>query len=290
MAATVNVPEGTKSDTATEPQGQAPGLGEAVSTEFAVERWQRGAVTRTSDFIAEEVPVALVYHDVPHVVMLATPANLEDYAVGFTLSEALVAGRDEIRGVTVTQGAASVDVHITVAWERFTQLLQRRRNLTGRTGCGLCGAETAADAIRETAPVPAGVSVTVDQLHAAIAQIGPLQVINARTGSVHAAAWVVPGAGIQLLREDVGRHNALDKTIGALARAGADFGSGFMLMTSRASYELVQKCATVGIPFLVAMSAPTAFAVRLAQRAGITLVAFARSDKHVVYAHPQRLK
>ena len=280
MAATVNVPPGA----------QAPGLGEAVSAELAVERWQRGAVTRTSDFVAEEVPVALVYHDVPHVVMLATPANLEDYAVGFTLSEALVAGTDEIRGVTVTRGTASVDVHITVAWERFTQLLQRRRNLTGRTGCGLCGAETAADAIRETAPVPAGVAVTVDQMHAAIEQIGPLQVINTRTGSVHAAAWVVPGAGIQLVREDVGRHNALDKTIGALARAGADFGSGFMLMTSRASYELVQKCATVGIPFLVAMSAPTAFAVRLAQRAGITLVAFARRDKHVVYAHPQRLK
>jgi FdhD protein len=291
MAATVNVSEGAKSDTPdTEPGGQAPALGEAVSAELAVGRWQRGAVTHTTDSVAEEVPVALVYHDVPHVVMLATPANLEDYAFGFTLSEALVGGADEIRGVTVTHGAASIDVHITVAWERFTQLLQRRRNLTGRTGCGLCGAETAADAIRETAPVPAGVSVTVDQMHAAIEQIGPLQVINARTGSVHAAAWVVPGAGIQVLREDVGRHNALDKTIGALARAGADFGSGFMLMTSRASYELVQKCATVGIPFLVAMSAPTAFAVRLAQRAGITLVAFARRDKHVVYAHPQRLK
>jgi FdhD protein len=267
----------------------APAVPDAVSAELAVERWQRGSVTRTTDSVAEEVPVALVYHDVPHVVMLATPADLEDYAVGFTLSEALVARADEIRGVTVTHGAASVDVHITVAWERFTQLLQRRRNLTGRTGCGLCGAETAEDAIRETAAVPAGVAVSVDELHAAVEQIAPLQVINARTGSVHAAAWVVPGSGIQVVREDVGRHNALDKTIGALARTGADFGSGFMLMTSRASYELVQKCATVGIPLLVAMSAPTAFAVRLAQRAGITLVAFARRDKHVVYAHPQRL-
>jgi FdhD protein len=267
----------------------APAVPDAVSAELAVERWQRGSVTRTTDSVAEEVPVALVYHDVPHVVMLATPADLEDYAVGFTLSEALVARADEIRGVTVTHGAASVDVHITVAWERFTQLLQRRRNLTGRTGCGLCGAETAADAIRETAAVPAGVAVSVDELHAAVEQIAALQVINARTGSVHAAAWVVPGTGIQVVREDVGRHNALDKTIGALARSGADFGSGFMLMTSRASYELVQKCATVGIPLLVAMSAPTAFAVRLAQRAGITLVAFARRDRHVVYAHPQRL-
>ena len=121
-------------------------------------------------------------------------------------------------------------------------------------------------------------------------QLPERQVINARTGSVHAAAWVVPGAGIQVVREDVGRHNALDKTIGALSRANTDFAKGYMLITSRASYEMVQKAATVGISLLVAFSAPTAFAVRLAQSAGLTLVAFARADRHVVYAHPQRLK
>jgi FdhD protein len=262
----------------------------AVSAEVAIERWTRGAIARTTDVVAEERPVALIYHDVPHVVMLATPADLEDYAVGFTLSEALVASADEIRGVEVSQGETSADVRITVAWERFTQLLQRRRNLTGRTGCGLCGAETAEDAIRECAPVPAGVSVTAAELHAAIAQLSSRQPINARTGSVHAAAWVVPGQGIQVVREDVGRHNALDKTIGALARARADFAAGYMLITSRASYEMVQKCATVGIALLVALSAPTAFAVRLAQRSGLTLVAFARADQHVVYAHPHRVK
>jgi FdhD protein len=263
---------------------------EPVSAEVRVDRWWRGATTRTTDLVAEEMPVALVYHEVPHVVMLATPADLEDYAVGFTLSEALVARSDEIRGVEVRRGAASVDVHVTVAWERFTQLLQRRRNLTGRTGCGLCGAETAADAIREMSAVPPGVEVTSAELHAAIEQLGGLQPINARTGSVHAAAWVVPGQGIRVVREDVGRHNALDKTIGALTRAGADLAAGYMLITSRASYEMVQKCATVGVPFLAALSAPTAFAVRLAERAGVTLVAFARRDQHVVYAHPQRLK
>jgi formate dehydrogenase accessory protein FdhD len=261
-----------------------------VSSEFSVERWSRGTTEHTTDLVAEERPVALVYHDVPHVVMLATPADLEDFATGFTLSEALVARADEIRGVEVRRGAESVDVHVTVAWERFTQLLHRRRNLTGRTGCGLCGAETAADAIRETVAVPAGVAVTSAQLHEAIEQLGGLQPINARTGSVHGAAWVIPGQGIQLVREDVGRHNALDKAIGALVRGGADLSAGYMLMTSRASYELVQKCATVGIPFLAALSAPTAFAVRLAERSGITLVAFARRDRHVVYAHPQRLK
>jgi FdhD protein len=262
----------------------------AVSAQVEIERWSGGALTRTTDLVAEEMPVALVYHDVPHVVMLATPADLEDYGVGFTLSEGLVARADEIRGVEVTYGALSADVRISVAWERFTQLLQRRRNLAGRTGCGLCGAESAEDAIRECAPVPPGVSVTSAALHAAIAELAKRQPINARTGSVHAAAWVVPGEGIGVVREDVGRHNALDKTIGALSRTGADFAAGYMLITSRASYEMVQKCATVGISLLVALSAPTAFAVRLAQRSGLTLVAFARADQHVVYAHPHRVK
>jgi len=261
----------------------------AVSATVEIERWSRGTLTHTTDEVAEEIPVALVYHDVPHVVMLATPADLEDYAVGFTLSEALVAHPEEIRGVEVSCGEASADVRLTIAWERFTELLQRRRNLAGRTGCGLCGAETAQDAIRECTPVPAGVSITAAELHAAIAELAGRQPINSRTGSVHAAAWVVPGAGIRVVREDVGRHNALDKTIGALVRARMDLSAGYMLITSRASYEMVQKCATVGIALLVALSAPTAFAVRLAQRCGLTLVAFARPDSHVVYANPQRI-
>lgn len=262
----------------------------AVSTRVDVERWKAGVLAHTSDLVAEEMPVALVYHEVPHVVMLATPADLEDYAVGFTLSEGLVARREEIRGVEVTRGEGVADVHITVAWERFSELIKRRRNLTGRTGCGLCGAETAGDAIREVAPVPPGVSITAAEMHAVMEELSSRQPINARTGSVHAAAWVVPGQGIQVVREDVGRHNALDKTIGALARAGADFAAGYMLITSRASYEMVQKSAAVGISLLVAFSAPTAFAVRLAKRSGLTLVAFARRDQHVIYANPQRVK
>jgi len=262
----------------------------AVSSEVHVERWTQGTLSEATDLVAEEVPVALVYHDVPHVVMLATPADLEDYGVGFTLSEGLVERREEIRGVEVVRGAGVADVHITVAWERFSQLLQRRRNLAGRTGCGLCGAETAEDAIRKVAPVSAGVTLSALQMHAAIRELSSRQPINERTGSVHGAAWVSPEHGIQLVREDVGRHNALDKTIGALARANADFASGYMLITSRASYEMVQKCATVGVPILVAFSAPTAFAVRMAQETGLTLVAFARPGRHVVYTHPQRLK
>jgi FdhD protein len=262
----------------------------AVSAEVSVERWAQGELLHITDQVAEEIPVALVYHGVPHVVMLATPANLEDFAVGFTLSEGLVARPDEIRSVEVTYGEEVADVRVTVAWDRFSALLQRRRNLTGRTGCGLCGAETAEDAIRECARVGPGPNVSTTDLHAAIEQIATLQPINARTGSVHAAAWVIPGKGIQLVREDVGRHNALDKAIGALVRADTDFSSGYMLITSRASFEMVQKSATVGISFLAALSAPTAFAVRLAEKTGLTLVAFARRDRHVVYAHPQRLE
>jgi FdhD protein len=262
----------------------------AVSTEVSIDRWAQGATTHTTDQVAEEVPVAIVFHNVPHVVMLATPANFEDFAVGFTLSEGLVARPDEIHEVSVTLGADAVDVKVSVAWERFTELLHRRRNLTGRTGCGLCGAETAEDAIREVPQVGPGTNVTTDDLHAAIEQIATMQPINARTGSVHAAAWVIPGQGIQLVREDVGRHNALDKAIGALVRGKMDLSAGYMLITSRASYEMVQKCATVGIALLVALSAPTAFAVRLAERCGLTLVAFARADQHVVYAHPERLR
>jgi len=261
-----------------------------VSSAVRVERWHDGALTTAEDLVAEEVPVALVYHDVPHVVMLATPADLEDYGFGFTLSEGLVARAEEIRGIEVRRGDGVADVHITVAWERFSQLLQRRRNLAGRTGCGLCGAEKAEDAIREVPPVPAGITLPATALHAAIEEMSARQPINARTGSVHAAAWVSPAHGIQLVREDVGRHNALDKSIGALARGGVDTSAGYMLITSRASYEMVQKCATVGISLLVALSAPTAFAVRLARQSGLTLVAFARRDRHVVYSHPHRLK
>jgi FdhD protein len=257
--------------------------------EVEVERWENGQTTHATDRVAEEVPVALLYHGVPHVVMLATPTDLIDFAYGFTLSEELVASPQEIRSVEVRPAADSVEVHISIAWERFPELLRRRRNLTGRTGCGLCGAETLDAAVRGRGCIGRGPRVSVAELHEAIERLAERQPLNARTGSVHAAAWVVPGEGILCVREDVGRHNALDKTIGALVRAGTDFDRGYILVTSRASYEMVQKAATAGIAFLAALSAPTAFAIRHAERSGLTLVAFARRDRHVVYAHPERL-
>ncbi len=260
-----------------------------ATVELPVERWTPAGTVRTTDQVAQEEPVALIYHDVPHVVMLATPADLTDYAYGFTVSEALVARADEIREVRVARDATGAEVRIAVAWERFTQLLQRRRNLTGRTGCGLCGAESVADAIRELPPLTGGPRVGTGALHEMLEALRARQPINALTGSVHAAAWVVPGEGIVFVREDVGRHNALDKAIGAMLRVGRDPQQGYMLVTSRASYEMVQKCATVGITLLVALSAPTAFAVRIAGQVGMTLVAFARREQHVVYSHPWRL-
>lgn len=247
-------------------------------------------VERTTDLVADEQPVALTYHGVPHVVMLATPGDLEDLAVGFTLSESIVASPAEIRSVEALRAEdGTLEVRIGIARERFSELLRRQRNLTGRTGCGLCGAETVEDAIRNPPPVGAGVTVSARELHAVLAELRSRQPINAETGSVHAAAWVLPGRGIELVREDVGRHNALDKAIGAVVRSQGDFGQGYFVVTSRASYEMVQKTVTLGATLLVAVSAPTAFAVRLAQASGLTLVGFAREHSHVVYAHPRRV-
>lgn len=262
----------------------------STSAEVSVQRWKKGELTNTTDFVTEEVPVALVYHGVPHVVMLASPSDLEDYAVGFTVSEGLVASPSEIQSVEVERGAESIEVRIGIAGERFSELLRRRRNLTGRSGCGLCGAETVEEAIRPPVQVATGLTVSSADMHAALIQLETLQPINARTGSIHAAAWVVPGKGIQFVREDVGRHNALDKVIGALVRSGTDVASGYAVITSRASFEMVQKAAAAGITFMVAVSAPTALAIRMAEQTGLTLVGFARRDQHVIYAHPERLR
>lgn len=258
-------------------------------SEVQVQRWIDGKTEQTLDRVAEEEPVALTYQRTPHVVMLTTPADLEDLGVGFTLSEAVVRRADEIKSVELIHEGGSLEVRIGIAGERFAELLHRQRNLTGRTGCGLCGAETIEQAIRHPAPVGAGPSITLPELHQALTELHARQPLNAQTGSVHAAAWALPGKGIQLVREDVGRHNALDKVIGALIRAGTDCTAGYLVITSRASYEMVQKAATVGITLLAAVSAPTALAIRLAIQSRLTLVGFARAHRHVVYAHPQRL-
>ena len=274
------------------PSATAPaesGTGPSPVVSVRVQRWLAGTLESTTDQVADERPVAFKYLGVPHVVMLATPADLEDLAVGFTLSEALVASPAEIRAVEVHAAGEALEIEIAITAERFADLLTRHRNLTGRTGCGMCGAETLADAIREPPALAGDLVISAREMHSALAALAAGQVYNARTGSIHAAAWVVPGTGVELVREDVGRHNALDKLIGALVRRGENLSLGYAIVTSRASYEIVQKAATVGIAAIVAVSAPTAFAIRSAQEFGITLVGFARPERHVVYAHGERL-
>lgn len=265
-----------------------PGL--PTSREVNVQRAQGARTERATDFVAEERPVALLYQGISHVVMLASPADLEDLGVGFTLSEGIVAGPSEIRSVELVDQTDSLAVNLHIANEAFSALLRRQRNLTGRTGCGLCGVENVEDVMRNPGPVRSDLRVASDELHAELATLHTHQPLNRLTGSVHAAAWALPGKGIQLVREDVGRHNALDKVIGALVRAGRDCSEGYFIITSRASFEMVQKAAMVGVSFVAAVSAPTALAIDVAEKTGVTLVGFARADRHVVYSHPERLR
>jgi len=255
-----------------------------------VQRWRDGHWEETGDLVAEEVPVALTFNSIPHVVMLATPLDLVDLGYGFTFTEALVSDVGQIRAAELRESDGNLEVALSIPQDQLATMLDRRRNIMGRTGCGVCGAETIEDAIRRPPPVPWGGVVHHAALLQALAALRDRQVLNARTGSFHAAAWVDWNGGILLVREDVGRHNALDKVIGALLRAGTDRGAGFLLVTSRASYEMVQKAATAGVRMLVAVSAPTALAIRLASETGLTLVGFARENQQVVYTHPERLK
>jgi FdhD protein len=240
--------------------------------------------------VAEERPVGLLYQGIPHVVMLASPADLEDLGVGFTLSEGIVPDRSDIHSVELVSKDDSLAVNLQISSPSFSALLRRQRNLTGRTGCGLCGVETVEEAILNPPPVRSDVHVTRDELHRELASLHTRQPVNLRTGSVHAAAWVRPGRGIQVAREDVGRHNALDKVIGALVRADIDCSEGYFIITSRASFEMVQKAAMVGVSFVAAVSAPTALAIDIAEKTGVTLVGFARADRHVIYTHPERVR
>ncbi|MET0291388.1 MAG: formate dehydrogenase accessory sulfurtransferase FdhD [Steroidobacteraceae bacterium] len=260
----------------------------AVRT-LSVRRWRSGQWQDVQDEVAAEVPVALTYNSIPHVVMLATPHDLEDLAVGFTVSEVLVENYSEIRGVRLDDSSGELELAISVEGSRLGALLERRRNLTGRTGCGVCGAETVEDAIRRPPPVPAGGSAPREGVVAALRKLRSMQPLGEKTGSLHAAAWVSWSGEVQRVREDVGRHNALDKLIGSKLRRGESFDDGYVMVTSRASYEMVQKTATLGIRMLVAVSAPTALGVELADACGVTLVGFAREEQQVVYSHPDRL-
>lgn len=255
-----------------------------------VVRLRAGVVERDDDWIATEVPVALLYNDTPHVVMMATPADFADFALGFSLSEAVIVMPAEFEGVERNHLLEGVELRVRIPPERAEAVARRQRNLTGRSSCGLCGTQELADVVRHPPVVAAGISVDSAAIHRALLALGDAQPINALTGATHAAGWADAEGRMVYVREDVGRHNALDKLIGAMASAGIDAQSGFALVTSRASYEMVQKAATVGIGLLVAISAPTALAIHLAESTGVTLVGFARSGSHVVYTHGQRIR
>ena len=264
-------------------------LGWPSYQQSTVDRWRGEQHERKQDYIAEEVPISLIYNGVPHVVMLATPADLEEFALGFSITEGIIKNPQELLSARIYNRSNGIEVQIKIPDHRFQCLADKGRNLTGRTGCGLCGASTLRQAIRQPNPVNGDLTLSAAELRSALTDINQYQKLNQLTGAVHAAAWATPEQGILNIREDVGRHNALDKLIGFLLRMGKDLSSGFVIVTSRASYEMVQKTAWVGITLLVAVSAPTGLAIRLAEEAGLTLVGFARDDQHVVYTHPQRL-
>ncbi|NRF70727.1 formate dehydrogenase accessory sulfurtransferase FdhD [Aquincola sp. S2] len=249
-----------------------------------------GRSFEASDWLAEEVPVALEFNGVAHAVMLATPLDLEDFALGFGLSEGILAHRGQLYGVERHDGAEGITLRLEIASAAFVRLKDRRRTLAGRTGCGLCGTESLAQVARPLLPLPVTQAPMASAaITRAMGELRALQALQQATGAVHAAAWCGADGEVRLLREDVGRHNALDKLVGALAVSSVNAASGFVAVTSRASFEMVQKTVCAGVPLLAAVSAATALAVQTAKRSGLTLVGFARGDDHVVYSHPQRL-
>jgi FdhD protein len=257
---------------------------------FDREAWRDGAASCGTRRIAEETALALTYNGGTYAVMMGTPQHLRDFAVGFSLTEGVVQSADEIESVGVVELDDGIELRMWLAPEKAARINERRRHIAGPTGCGICGLESIAEAVRPVAIVPQGRRFSPQAIMAAMAAVSPLQALNIETRSVHAAAFWTPAYGIVALREDVGRHNALDKLAGCLALDGLSAADGVVLLTSRVSVEIVQKAASMGAPLMVAISAPTALAVRMADAAGITLCAIARADGFEVFTHPQRIE
>jgi len=251
--------------------------------------WRDSRLNDGTRAIPEETPLALTYNGGTYAVMMGTPQNLEDFAVGFSLSEGIVRSPDEIASLEIVDLDDGIELRMWLADDKANYLSERRRHIAGPTGCGLCGIDSIVEAVRPAAIVVRGRSFSPQEIMTATQSVGPLQTINIETRAVHAAAFWTPAAGIVALREDVGRHNALDKLAGALAQAKVNASEGMVLLTSRVSVEMVQKTAAIGAPVMAAVSAPTALAVRMADAAGITLVAVARSDGFEIFTHPDRI-
>lgn len=241
-----------------------------------------------NDWVAEELPVALVYNGISHVVMMATPKDLQDFAVGFSLSEGIIQSGQEIRGIDIVQGChRGIEIHIELSSRRFMGLKERRRNLAGRTGCGICGTEQLDEIFKPITPLPFTQTFSLSYLDHALTELKKVQEIGAITGCTHAAAWISPTGELVGGCEDVGRHVALDKLLGMKHRQ--NWQQGAVLVSSRASYEMVQKAASCGAEILFAVSAATSLAIEVAEKSNLTLVGFCRQGKATVFTHSSRI-
>lgn len=266
------------------------GLGYATpSAERSFVRLDGGAIVQGTATVAEEVPIAFVYNGRTHVVVMGTPADIEDLAIGFSRTEGVIDDVSRIERVDVVRASHGIEVQMQIPATDAERLEHRARGLVSRTGCGLCGVETIDEALR--VPVPVGMDLRVRRaaVWAACAEVSRLQTLNNETNAVHAAGWARANGALDIVREDVGRHNALDKVIGALVRQRVDASGGFVVVTSRASYEMVQKTATCGVQLLAAISRPTGLAIRFADAAGVTLAGLVRGTTANVYSRPERL-
>jgi FdhD protein len=251
--------------------------------------WRQYSVSDGERAIPEEAAIAFTYNGTTYAVMMATPQDLQDFALGFSLTEGIISSPLEVRSLDIVEEAIGIELRMWLSEPRSVALDERRRHLAGPTGCGLCGIESLGEALRPVPEVGEDFAISSSDVRKAIDALAPHQKLNNQTRAVHAAAFWRPGSGMLALREDVGRHNALDKLAGVLAehRIAAQWGA--VLLTSRVSVEMVQKAAMMGVPILIAVSAPTALAVRIAERAGITLIAIARSDGFEVFTHRGRV-
>jgi FdhD protein len=261
----------------------------ATTRSIARSIWRADKLTMDERDLPEETPVAFSYNGTSHAVMLATPRDLEDLAIGFSLSEQIISSVDQIEQMDVVEEDNGIDIRMWLVGPRAAALSERRRYLAGATGCGLCGIETLAEAARLPPAVPEGRHFAPDEVLRAVASLAPMQALNQKTAAAHAAAYWEPQRELLALREDVGRHNALDKLGGAMAREKIVASGGIVLLTSRVSVEMIQKAAVFGAPVIAAVSAPTALAVRTAETAGITLVAVARGDGFEIFTHDKRI-
>ena len=251
--------------------------------------WRHNDLSFGGRSIPEETAVALTYNGGTHAVMMTTPQDLEDFAVGFSVSEGIIKSAAELDSLDVLHLGDGIELRMWLSGPKADRLHERRRHVAGPTGCGLCGIDSVAEAMRPAAVVGPGQQFSSEQIMTAMRNLSSLQTLNIETRAVHAAAFWKISKGFVALREDVGRHNALDKLSGALLRASIATGDGIILLTSRVSVEMVQKSAAMGATVMVSVSAPTALAVRMAQAAGITLAAIARVDGFEVFTHPYRI-